>query len=757
MEREKYKRRYTEHVIEEKKTALLVYEKKTKVTEYLQQSLSGVYDVYEQTDPSTKIKKVFDLVIFVNCFPQSHIEVQKQKMVVFLTFFNSSLFVEKLAWCKKYLSRYKIANIGFSGRTPRELIDFILFKTRTPYSFDFNSTSHIPRAASIDKPFLATAYFFSFLKWIIGAIVCVNIAYITLLGVLLFLLSDISQSTSIKQIEKKMPVAKTTYAAAQGLSVISRNTLFWLPTKGLSTLLNASGSTLSLIDEGMDFVDNYTAFTTLLLQKNKGPQEMAQIQLRLSAIDENTKTLIKETNNMRNNWVRVPAFMLEEKKKNILNQLSTANQYLTVLRGVQKNVPEFFGEDKTRRYLVLFMNNMELRPGGGFIGSVGVVEFDRYTLTQLRIYDVYSLDGQLKTHIDPPQPIRKYLSQPHWFLRDSNFSPDFPTNAEEALSFVRKEVGWDSFNGVVGVTLSAVQDTIDAFPGLVVADYDEHITSDNFFIKTEGHAEDNFFSGSHNKKNFLEAVVRAVRLRLETGDFDKVLLAKKVSNLLDEKFIVLHFSNQQLQSMAENNSWSGSIAQQQCKTQETCFLDYVYVVDSNLGVNKANFYMQRAIRLFVDIAAKGEVKNRLGIEYRNESSSKSLIGGEYKNYVQVVLPKDIRITDVSIDRSSLSEYEVHTKDLKTVGLWVTIPPGVSRTVVIEYDFVRKIDKKTTYQLIVQKQIGSINNDFIFEMSSPSTMGAAKTNFPAVVQSDQLVYNTFLEKDRLLLVSFSPDE
>lgn len=757
MEREKYKRRYTEHVIEEKKTALLVYEKKTKVTEYLQQSLSGVYDVYEQTDTSTKIKKVFDLVIFVNCFPQSHIEVQKQKMVVFLTFFNSSLFVEKLAWCKKYLSRYKIVNIGFSGRTPRELIDFILFKTRTPYSFDFNSTSHIPRAASIDKPFLATAYFFSFLKWIIGAIVCVNIAYITLLGVLLFLLSDISQSTSIKQIEKKMPVAKTTYAAAQGLSVISRNTLFWLPTKGLSTLLNASGSTLSLIDEGMDFVDNYTAFTTLLLQKNKGPQEMAQIQLRLSAIDENTKTLIKETNNMRNNWVRVPAFMLEEKKKNILNQLSTANQYLTVLRGVQKNVPEFFGEDKTRRYLVLFMNNMELRPGGGFIGSVGVVEFDRYTLTQLRIYDVYSLDGQLKTHIDPPQPIRKYLSQPHWFLRDSNFSPDFPTNAEEALSFVRKEVGWDSFNGVVGVTLSAVQDTIDAFPGLVVADYDEHITSDNFFIKTEGHAEDNFFSGSHNKKNFLEAVVRAVRLRLETGDFDKVLLAKKVSNLLDEKFIVLHFSNQQLQSMAENNSWSGSIAQQQCKTQETCFLDYVYVVDSNLGVNKANFYMQRAIRLFVDIAAKGEVKNRLGIEYRNESSSKSLIGGEYKNYVQVVLPKDIRITDVSIDGNSLSEYEVHTKDLKTVGLWVTIPPGVSRTVVIEYDFVRKIDKKTTYQLIVQKQIGSINNDFIFEMSSPSTMGAAKTNFPAVVQSDQLVYNTFLEKDRLLLVSFSPDE
>ncbi|MCR4330178.1 MAG: DUF4012 domain-containing protein [Candidatus Roizmanbacteria bacterium] len=757
MVRENYKRRYTEHVVEEKKIALLVYEKETKVTEYLQQRLSGVYDVYKQTDPTSGIKKVFDLVIFVNCFPQTHTEIQKQKNTVFLTFFNTPLFIERLAWCKKYLSRYKIVNIGFSGRTPHELIDFVLFKTRVPYSFDFSSPSYVPSAISSSKPFVATTYFFSFLKWVFGLVVLINVLYVVLLGSLLFLISDISQSSSITQMEKKIPLTKAVYGGAKGLSVFSRNTLFWLPSNSLSTLLDASGSTLSLIEGGMEFVDNYTAFTSLLLQKTKGPQEMAQIQLRLDAIDKNIKSLLKDTNTMRNSWVRVPAFMFEEKKKNILNQLNTANQYLTVFSGVQKNVSEFFGRDGKRRYLVLFMNNMELRPGGGFIGSVGVVDFDHYTLTQLRIYDVYSLDGQLKTHIDPPEPIRKYLSQPHWFLRDSNFSPDFPTNAVEALSFVQKEVGWSSFDGVVGVTFSAVQDMIGAFPGLTVSDYNERITSDNFFIKAEGYAEYKFFSGSHSKKNFLEAVASVMQLRIETGDFDKILLAKKLNNLLDEKFIVLHFKNQQLQDMTENNSWSGAVAQQQCKTQEKCFLDYIYVVDSNLGVNKSNFYMQRAIRLDVDITTKGEVENSLTIEYRNESSSKAQVGGEYKNYLQVILPKDIRVTDVSIDGASVGEYEVNTQDLKTVGLWVTVVPGASRSVVIEYSFVRKIDAKTTYQLIVQKQIGSINNDFIFEMSSPPAMGFVKTNFPAVVQSAKLVYNTFLEKDRLLLVSFSPDE
>jgi len=757
MARENNKRRYTEHVVEEKKIALLVYEKPTKVTEYLHQKLSAVYDIYTQTDPARKIKKVFDLVVFINCFPDSPNDTQKQKTSVFLTFFNTSLFLEKLVWCKKYLSRYKIVNIGYSGRAPHELIDFILFKTRAPYSFDFSSSSHAPYIHKHNNQFVATTYFFSLLRWVVGVVLFVNVVYVASLGVLLFLLSDIAQSTSITQVEKKIPAAQAVYVGAQALSVFSRNTLFWLPTKNLSTTLEASGSTISLISEGLDFVNNYSSFVTLLLQKTKGPQEMAQIQLRLEAIDKNLKTLIKDTNSMRNNWVRVPAFVFEKKKQNILNQLNTANQYLTLLSGVQKTAPEFFGKDGKRRYLVLFMNNMELRPGGGFIGSVGVVEFEHYTLTQLRIYDVYSLDGQLKTHIDPPEPIRKYLSQPHWFLRDSNFSPDFPTNAEEALNFAKQEVGWSSFDGVIGVTFTAVQEAIDAFPGLTVADYNERITSDNFFIKAEGHAEDKFFSGSHNKRNFLEAVVRAVQLRVESGDFDKVLLAKKINNLLDDKFIVLHFGNAQLQEMVENNSWSGAIAQQQCKTQETCFLDYVYVVDSNLGVNKSNFYMQRAIRLSTNITTKGEVKNSLIIEYRNESSNTSQTGGEYKNYLQVVLPKDIRITDVSIDGKSLGEYEVHTQNLKTVGLWVTVPQGTSRRVQIEYGFVRKIDMKTTYQLIVQKQTGSINNDFIFEMSSPPTMGAAKTNFPAVVQSAKLVYNTFLEKDRLLLVSFSPDE
>ena len=65
---------------------------------------------------------------------------------------------------------------------------------------------------------------------------------------------------------------------------------------------------------------------------------------------------------------------------------------------------------------------MELRPGGGFLGSFGVFEIGNYSIGDIKVYDIYDADGQLTVHLDPPKPIAEYLSVPHWFFRDSNFS-----------------------------------------------------------------------------------------------------------------------------------------------------------------------------------------------------------------------------------------------------------------------------------------------------------------------------------------------
>src|SRR6185437_16558381 len=71
--------------------------------------------------------------------------------------------------------------------------------------------------------------------------------------------------------------------------------------------------------------------------------------------------------------------------------------------------PKLLGYNGTQTYLILFQNNAELRPGGGFIGSYGLVSFDHGKMGQFTIHNVYDADGLLTKHIEPSYIGRRYL------------------------------------------------------------------------------------------------------------------------------------------------------------------------------------------------------------------------------------------------------------------------------------------------------------------------------------------------------------
>ena len=65
---------------------------------------------------------------------------------------------------------------------------------------------------------------------------------------------------------------------------------------------------------------------------------------------------------------------------------------------------------------------------------------------------MYALDGQLKGHVDPPAPMRDLLGQEHWYLRDSNWDPDFKESAARAAWFYEKE-GGVPVDGVIAINV----------------------------------------------------------------------------------------------------------------------------------------------------------------------------------------------------------------------------------------------------------------------------------------------------------------
>ena len=84
-----------------------------------------------------------------------------------------------------------------------------------------------------------------------------------------------------------------------------------------------------------------------------------------------------------------------------------------------------FGDKQLKRYLIVFQNNNEIRPTGGFMGSFALVDIQKGKILNIDIPGggTYDLKGQMKKEVEPPLPLQ--LSNNRWEFQDANWFPDF--------------------------------------------------------------------------------------------------------------------------------------------------------------------------------------------------------------------------------------------------------------------------------------------------------------------------------------------
>lgn len=491
-------------------------------------------------------------------------------------------------------------------------------------------------------------------------------------------------------------------------------------------------------------------FTDLMTIKNKTDSEIAELY-------EQKEQILSQVDLLHNQLL-----FLEEKiptwnpqLKEMKTQLQDINASLDHLQELTPHLDTIFGKDDDKKYLLMFANNMELRPGGGFIGSFAIVTIRDYSITDMRVYDVYDADGQLKEQIDPPDPIVKYLNQTHFFLRDSAFSPDFIENYAEAKRFLDLEMQETGFDGGILLTTTAVQNVLASMDGLYIPDYKETITSDNFYLKAQLYAEEDFFPGSQEKKRFLASVMNQILLDLPRASFPKLL--KMTEKSLNEKQIVFYMEDPVVETFIEENYWSGRTLTPNCNLDEAynCVLDYVLPFDANLGVNKANYFVTRPTHLDINIGNNGEITNTLTVTYTNSSYEGMFPGGTYKNYFQTYLPPNTRIRSITVDDVEVDDYDETNFEYKTVGFLVEVPPQDSKTVKIRYTLPTTIiSGEGVYQLIFQKQIGSPNYDLQLSFTFPDSISIGNRNFSPLVKGNEILYNTSISSDKIFVIEFS---
>ncbi len=431
-------------------------------------------------------------------------------------------------------------------------------------------------------------------------------------------------------------------------------------------------------------------------------------------------------------------------------QLSEIRSDLSRIRNVAPALGDILGLQGEVNYLVLFQNNAELRPTGGFIGSIGFAKFNQAALVDFQVFDVYSLDGQLRGHVEPPAAIKAYLGEGGWFLRDSNWDPNFSSSAENALWFVDKEVNKQA-QGVIAVNMNFVQSLLEITGPIDLPDFNEKISAENLFERAEFQSESAFFPGSTNKKDFLGALARNLLERAKhLDDSDRYKLAFSVNNGFKHKDIMFYSISPLIQSLAQG--LDGGVSYKSCISG--CFRDYQMVVDANVGVNKVNYFTTRAQEENLIITDE-EVSHKLAITYQNNSQTESWPSGKYKNFLRIYIHPDAKIASLKItgaNEEALLEYDAASENgFKSLSSLLIIPIGQSRKVVLDYT-VPLPKLVNTYQLNVLKQPSTQDN---YKIVINSTKDAAHLDFEGVklTPSHSVSYNTILSQDSSLNVLF----
>ncbi|MBU1915671.1 DUF4012 domain-containing protein, partial [Patescibacteria group bacterium] len=277
-------------------------------------------------------------------------------------------------------------------------------------------------------------------------------------------------------------------------------------------------------------------------------------------------------------------------------KLRSARSTLTTLAVIADHLPSFLGYPDQRNYLFFFENNTELRPTGGFLGVYGLVQVKDAEILSVKTDDIYALDGPSESakRPAPPEPIAKYINVDSWYLRDANWSPDFPTSAAVMEQFYYEEAqfaGLDPqpIDGIIVITPQLAEDLLRLTGPVTVSD--KTFTTDNLVDELEFAVEVSFREEGipfFARKTIVSDLVNEVIHRLTAQPLSKLLATLQVlEKNLARSHILLWLKDPNLQSFVLQMDWGGQI--------KNVRGDYVTVIDANLASLKSDPAVERSI------------------------------------------------------------------------------------------------------------------------------------------------------------------
>jgi hypothetical protein len=279
------------------------------------------------------------------------------------------------------------------------------------------------------------------------------------------------------------------------------------------------------------------------------------------------------------------------------------------------DVPTLLGNGQAQNYLILAQNRDELRATGGFISGIGLLTIQDGKIQQFTLGDSYAVDDFSKSYPSPPEALKRFMLADYWVPRDANWSPDFPTSAQEAQTLYTLSTGIET-QGVIAFNQLMVERVLELIGPVEVPGTSEPVTSDNvdgYMRQAWAPAPDEGISQEWwaHRKDFMQQLGNVILEKiLKIKDQNQILkLAEVMGDLLDQGQLLVYFNDFAAQSALQAASWTGAVRPGDG--------DYLYLVDSNFGFNKMDSVIQRSLTYRVDLTDIQHPTGEATITYQN--------------------------------------------------------------------------------------------------------------------------------------------
>jgi len=312
---------------------------------------------------------------------------------------------------------------------------------------------------------------------------------------------------------------------------------------------------------------------------------------------------------------------LVDGKKQLAGAIATAKEYRPIL----DKIPEMAGGTGERmKYLVIFQNNNELRPTGGFLTAYAIIFVEDGKVVPEKSDDIYELDKKFAKKIKIPEKLGKYLTtEKYWHLRDMNIDPDFKRSMDTFMEYYATiDSEPQDINGIITIDTFVLTQLIDILGPIQVEGYGEFSTEPD----AKYNAPQIIVALSEiitrptpyireDRKGILGPMMKAMLEKVYGASKDKFPdLFSTLIALMDGRHIQTYFIDDELQNSAEMINLAGRM------TPPTDGSDFMAIVDANLGGAKSNLFIDYEVEQTVLPPENGELTKRVVITYTNSQA-----------------------------------------------------------------------------------------------------------------------------------------